>query len=823
GHSYKHIEDQGYFNSGCSWHMARNISYLTDFKEFDGGYVAYRGGAKDGKITGKGTIRTADESYVLLKVPRKNNMYNVDMKNIVPKKDLTCLVAKATYDESMLWHKRLGHINFKNINKLVKHNLVRGLPSKCFENEQTYVACLKGKQQKVSFKSKIQNFISQPLFMLHMDLFGPTSVFYLSNKALKDPTSFILNHLGKFSGKSDEGFFVGYSTDSKGFRVYNTRTRKVQTLMILQEKEQVLMQIQMVTIRIMMVQNTKSEIDNQERPNDKDSTKDINTVGPSINTASSNINIASPAVNTVRLSDDFFGADNDIRSLDEVELDIRNIFTTLPVPTTPNTRINKDHSLDNMDVKSAFMYGRIEKEVYVCQPPGFKDPDYPDKVYKVEKALYGLHQAPRAWYETLAKYLLDNGFRRGKIDQTLFIKRQKEDILLVQVYVDDIIFGSTKKELCAEFKFWRTASVRTLDNGEILNATVDGHDNTITEASVKIHLKLADADGVSTLPTTMHDGLGRAITTASSLGAEQGNGNITKTQTKATPSGPSSPRTSSMGGPGCHFTMGDSPVQAWPERLSNLPNESPLGEDKVTHLENELISTKSIYNKALITLTKRVKKLEKKLKHKRRRAVIDSLEEEAANLDHEDSPKQGRRIEEINKDENKIKKKEMMQISLVEEITQRFYEEEQAQILRDEEMLEKERESLSIKERSRLLAEFIDKRKKMLAAKKADEKQNKPPTQAQQRTYMSNYLKNIGGYTLKQLKQYSFKEIKMLFDNTMENIRRFVPMESEGQEAAHFKGGEGSSKEGESLKRSAKEELGQEQSLKKRLLNKKML
>ncbi|GJR47323.1 putative ribonuclease H-like domain-containing protein [Tanacetum coccineum] len=105
-----------------------------------------------------------------------------------------------------------------------------------------------------------------------------------------------------------------------------------------------------------------------------------------------------------------------------------------------------------MDVKSAFLYGTIEEEVYVCQPLRFEDPDYPDKVYKVVKALYGLHQAPRAWYETLAKYLLDNRFHRGKIDQTLFIKKQKGDILLVQVYVDDIIFGSTKKELCTEFE-----------------------------------------------------------------------------------------------------------------------------------------------------------------------------------------------------------------------------------------------------------------------------------------------------------------------------------------------------------------------------------
>ncbi|GJX62180.1 putative ribonuclease H-like domain-containing protein [Tanacetum coccineum] len=105
-----------------------------------------------------------------------------------------------------------------------------------------------------------------------------------------------------------------------------------------------------------------------------------------------------------------------------------------------------------MDVKSAFLYGTIEEEVYVTQPPGFKDPDNPDKVYKVVKALYGLHQAPRAWYETLANYLLGNGFKRGKIDQTLFIKKQKGDILLVQVYVDDIIFGSTNKELCTGFE-----------------------------------------------------------------------------------------------------------------------------------------------------------------------------------------------------------------------------------------------------------------------------------------------------------------------------------------------------------------------------------
>ncbi|GKD78788.1 putative ribonuclease H-like domain-containing protein [Tanacetum coccineum] len=105
-----------------------------------------------------------------------------------------------------------------------------------------------------------------------------------------------------------------------------------------------------------------------------------------------------------------------------------------------------------MDVKSAFLYGTIEEKVYLLQPPGFVDPAHPNKVYKVVKALYGLHQAPRAWYETLSSFLLENSFRRGTIDKTLFIKKNKSDIMLVQVYVDDIIFGSTKKSMCTEFE-----------------------------------------------------------------------------------------------------------------------------------------------------------------------------------------------------------------------------------------------------------------------------------------------------------------------------------------------------------------------------------
>nr|GEV82161.1 putative ribonuclease H-like domain-containing protein [Tanacetum cinerariifolium] len=319
------LKDKGVIDSGCLRHMIGNMSYLSDFEELNGGYVAFGGNPKGDKISGKGKIKTGkldfedvyfvkklkfnlfsvsqmcdkknkvlftdteclvltpdfklpDESQVLLRVHRENNMYNINLKNIVPSRDLTCLFAKATIDESNLWHRRLGHINFKTINKFVKGNLVRGLPTKVFKNNNTRVACKKGKQHRTSCKTKPISSIDQPLFRLHMDLFGPTFVKIVNKKSyclvitddysrftwmffltIKDETSPILktfitgieNQLSlkvkvirsdngtefknsnlsqfcKFKGKVDEGSLVGYSVNSKAFRVFNSRTRTVQ-------------------------------------------------------------------------------------------------------------------------------------------------------------------------------------------------------------------------------------------------------------------------------------------------------------------------------------------------------------------------------------------------------------------------------------------------------------------------------------------------------------------------------------------------------------------------------------------------------------------
>ncbi|GJR83636.1 retrovirus-related pol polyprotein from transposon TNT 1-94 [Tanacetum coccineum] len=1111
------MDDKGFVDSGCSRHMTGNIAYLSYFKEFDGGYVTFGGGAHGGIIFGKGTLKTdsldfediyfvnelkfnlfsvsqmcdknnyvlftnteclvlspnfklPDERQILLKIPKKDNMYSFDMKNIVPKESLTCLVAKATLDESMLWHRRLGHINFKNINKLVKDNLVRGLPTKCFENDQTCVACLKGKQHRLffwvfflttkdetgeilkNFIKEIENLVDKKVKIIKsnngtgfknkvMDDFCrekgikreysiartpqqngvaerrnmtlikavrtmsadsklPTTFWveavstacYVHNRVLvvkphnKTPYELFrglklalnfmrpfgchvtilntLDNLCKYDGKSDEGFFVGYSLSSKDFRVKDGPDNKN---------------------------------DEKDKPEDDRSPKEVNIVKQHVNTASLEVNTGSfklntidPSVSTASSNDqdspkDMFklGTSHTLETThveffsdeDEPEVYLGNITNSYTI--TLNTRIHKDHLIKNvigdvkssiqtrrmtkptskqgflsavwilvdlpigkraigtkwvfrnkkdergivirnkarlvaqghrqeegidyeevfapvarieairlflayasfmgflvyqMDVKSAFLYGTIEEEVYVTQPPGFKDPDHPDKVYKVVKALYGLHQAPRAWYETLANYLLGNGFKRGKIDQTLFIKKQKGDILLVQVYVDDIIFGSTNKDMCTGFEklmkdkfqmssmgeltfflglqvqqkedgifisqdkyvdeilkkfnytdvktastlvdlekplvkdgdandvdvhiyrsiigslmylttsrpdimfavckptlglwysrdstfelvaytnsdyagetqdrksttggcqflgnrliswlckkqtvvatstteaeyvavvsccgqFWCTASVRTLDNGEIeLFATVDGQENTITEASVRRHLKFADADGFSGEETTLfptmlvHEQFPQGEGPTSPVRTQHTpivietspqlqNISITyrTTRTRSRRIGIRIPQSNVLPHvkdeaitkwsrvPLYH---GGSPVQARPERLSNLPNEPPLGEgntsrsglelmeiciklsDKVTTLEDELRSTKTVYNKSLITLTKRVKKLENKLQLKRRSTIINSSEDKETSLDIEDPSKQGRMIKEINQDEN---------------------------------------------------------------------------------------------------------------------------------------------------------------------------
>nr|GEU92184.1 uncharacterized mitochondrial protein AtMg00810-like [Tanacetum cinerariifolium] len=235
--STKHVKsprksvNQEESNSGCSRHMTGNKSFLTDYQNIDGVFVAFGGSPKEGKITGKGKIRTGkldfkdvyfvkelkfnifsvlqmcdkknsvlftkteclvlspdfkllDENQVLLKVPRHNNMYSFNLKNAAPSGGLTCLFVKDTIDESNLWHRRLGHINFKTMNKLNKVLVTKP------QNKTPYELLI-GRSPNIDFMKPF----GCPITILNT-----------------------LDYLGKFEGKADEGFLVGYFVNSKAFR-----------------------------------------------------------------------------------------------------------------------------------------------------------------------------------------------------------------------------------------------------------------------------------------------------------------------------------------------------------------------------------------------------------------------------------------------------------------------------------------------------------------------------------------------------------------------------------------------------------------------------
>nr|GEU85406.1 retrotransposon protein, putative, unclassified [Tanacetum cinerariifolium] len=256
------------------------------------------------------------------------------------------------------------------------------------------------------------------------------------------------DHLGKFNGKVDVGFFIGYSLNSNAFRVFKNRTRIVEENLHIRSQDDGFQPSSDDGKKVDKDPRQESACKDQEKDNNMNNTNNVNAAGTNgVNVVGTNTNNELPFDPEMPALEDIstFNFSSDHEDDDE-EADMNNLDTSIQVSPTPTIRIHKD------GCQELFLYEKTKEGIYVCQPLGFKDHDFPDKVYKVEKALYGLHQAPKAWYETLSTYLIDNGFQRGKIDKTLFIRRHKDDILLVQVYIDDIIFGSTKKELYNAFE-----------------------------------------------------------------------------------------------------------------------------------------------------------------------------------------------------------------------------------------------------------------------------------------------------------------------------------------------------------------------------------
>nr|GEY51566.1 hypothetical protein [Tanacetum cinerariifolium] len=464
-------------------------------------------------------FKLKDDTDVLLKTPRQYNVYSINLKNIVPHKNLTCLVEKASVDKSMLWHRRLGHLNFKTMNKLVRNNLVRGLPSKCFENDHTCVACLKGKQHKASCKTnkafRVFNKRTKKVEEnLHVDFFknkliekgaDPNWLFDI------DTLTNSINYVPVVvAGTSSTNISAHMETkNSNGCNADDPESCGISnptTTLKIPSAEQVEPAVSLkVETKIPTVNSPVPTVCLDTSPGSSSDPRIISK-GVFSHVETSSLGNALTLSNRI---EDTFGE----------EVDLSNMETSIPVSPTSTFRIHKDHpksqiigpvdtpvqtrhkskemeeqcfiatihhktnpellqfclfscflsqeepkkifdalkdpswveamqeellqfKIQNvwilvdcpkgMDVKSAFIYGTINEEIYVMQPPGFQDPEFPDRVYKVENTMYGLHQAPRAWYGTLSKSLLDNGFQR--------VLQKKDGIFLSQdKYVGDIL------------------------------------------------------------------------------------------------------------------------------------------------------------------------------------------------------------------------------------------------------------------------------------------------------------------------------------------------------------------------------------------------
>nr|GEV50177.1 putative ribonuclease H-like domain-containing protein [Tanacetum cinerariifolium] len=580
------------YNSGSKFRKSvkdplEKKAHLVDYQEFKGGSVAF--GGSNGMITGKGKIKAGrldfkdvyyveelkhynlfsvsemcdkknkvlftdtdclmlsldfklpDENQVLFKIPRQHNMYSFNLNNIDPSGDLSCLLVKASIDEYNKCHRRPGHLNFKNLNKLMTRNLVRGLPSKMFENDHTCFACQKGKQHKASCKAKTAEAVNTACYVLNRVLVTkPQNKTPYEHLTGRQPVIsylrpfrchvIILNtidQLGKFDGKYDSGpKEANHSAGTEAnndqdenseeidlhdelfvLLVWSTYSTSVKSLgnNIRKNEKQVSQVEQIFQEELEKLKRQEKEANDAVRKEATHETQDVNTNSTNLlNAVSTPVSVVGPsrALNDDEPSylddpsmphlEDIYASPsvgiftNSSYDDEGVVTDFNNLETTMNVSPTPTTKIHTIHPklkfleilyqlfrqgvkikairiflafvsymgfiVYQMDVKSAFLYGTIDEEVYVTQPPRFVDPKFPNKVYRVVKALYGLHQAPRAWYATLSTFLKRCGYRRGAIYKNLFIKQDKKDIMLVQVYVDDIIFGSTKKSWCDEFE-----------------------------------------------------------------------------------------------------------------------------------------------------------------------------------------------------------------------------------------------------------------------------------------------------------------------------------------------------------------------------------
>nr|GEW17293.1 retrovirus-related Pol polyprotein from transposon TNT 1-94 [Tanacetum cinerariifolium] len=420
---------------------------------------------------GKSQAELTDASQVLLRVPRKNNMYSVNLKNIVPKEGLTCLFEKATSDESKLWHIRIGHLNFKTMNKLVKGNLIReAVNTACYVQNRVLVV-------KPHNKTTYELFHGRTSALSFMRPFG-CLVTILNTK----------DHLGKFDGKVDEGFFVGYSLNSKAFRVFNNRTRIVEEnfhsmkykpvvignqssnnacieacddigkarMETVPGKDYILLPLW--TVDPLIYQESKSSKDGRFQPSSNDG---------------KNVDESPRQERMSELEDiNIFTFSNEEED-NGAEADMNNLDTTIQASPTPTIRIHKDHTLDQVirDLHSTpqttNMSKNLEEHRFFGVPDGCQEFF---SLWKIEKE------------PTESK-----GFKKI-VD---FLKARSTKYALT---INPIIYTP-----CIE-QFWATAKVKNINGEAQLHATVDGKKVVISEASIKRDPQFRDEGGVDYLP-----------------------------------------------------------------------------------------------------------------------------------------------------------------------------------------------------------------------------------------------------------------------------------------------------------------------------------
>nr|GEW20678.1 hypothetical protein [Tanacetum cinerariifolium] len=467
-------------DSGCSKHMTGNCGLLTNFVEkFLGMDITYL--ALDNFVTKglevafrKSTCFVRNEDGVdLLTGDRSSNLYTISL-NEVASNSSTCLLAKASSSQSWLWNRRLSHLNFATINNLVKNNLVQDSVAFKIYNKRTRKI-----HESVNLNfDEISEMVSKQ-FSLEPGLSNLNEMGKSSNPSISQ----VLETSKKDLEDLFQNFYDEYFDSSK---IKKSSTTNVETsnVKIPSNKEEVFHE----SSESFQEESSSSSLNDDVQQSSEEvgvpssNTRSIsNNMIPNVDEASTSHNVFNE-----RLEDVYFDAtlkDADCVSAMQDELDQfarPKVWRLVPRPkgkTVIKTKWifknKKDESslviqnkarlvavgysqqegidYDETFAPTTFLNGILKGEVYVGQPPSFVSKQYPDHVYALDKALYGLKQAPRAWYDVLSQFLIDSGFQKGSIDTTLFIKKKGKHIMLIQIYVDDIIFGLPNPKYCIKF------------------------------------------------------------------------------------------------------------------------------------------------------------------------------------------------------------------------------------------------------------------------------------------------------------------------------------------------------------------------------------